>query len=94
MPVPSRRLESGTLRVDAAAADNTGKTVIYVRVSSYDQRADLDRQMARLAGWATANGHQFGEVVFEVGSGLNGKRPKLRRILSDPSASVGGCGAS
>jgi putative resolvase len=27
-------------------------------------------------------------VVGEVGSGLNGKRPKLRRILSDPSASV------
>lgn len=26
--------------------------------------------------------------VTEVGSGLNGKRPKLRRILSDPSASV------
>lgn len=28
------------------------------------------------------------EVVCEVGFGLNGKRPKLRRILSDPSASV------
>ena len=27
-------------------------------------------------------------VVREVGSGLNGKRPKLRRILSDPSATV------
>ena len=28
------------------------------------------------------------EVVCEVGSGLNGKGPKLRRILSDPSATV------
>ena len=27
-------------------------------------------------------------VVREVGSGLNGKRPKLRRILSDPCATV------
>jgi putative resolvase len=27
-------------------------------------------------------------VVREVGSGPNGKRPKLRRILSDPSAMV------
>ena len=88
MPVPARRLESGTIWVDAAAADNTGKTVIYARVSSYDQRADLDRQVARFADWATANGHQVGEVVCEVGSGLDGKRPKLRRILSDPSASV------
>jgi putative resolvase len=57
-------------------------------LSSHDQRADLDRQVARLAGWATTNGHQVGEVVCEVGSGLNGKRPKLQRILSDPSASV------
>ena len=27
-------------------------------------------------------------MVFEVGSGLNGKRPKLARVLSDPSATV------
>ena len=27
-------------------------------------------------------------MVAEVGSGLNGKRPKLARVLSDPSASV------
>jgi putative resolvase len=29
-----------------------------------------------------------GQVVCEVGSGLNGKRPKLRRVLSDPDAKV------
>jgi len=38
--------------------------------------------------YGSPNGHQVGEVVCEVGSGLNGKRPKLRRILSDPSASL------
>jgi putative resolvase len=58
------------------------------RVSSHDQRTELDRQVGRLAGWATSNGHEIGEVVREAGSGLNGKRPKLRRILSDPSATV------
>jgi len=62
--------------------------VVYARVSSHDQRADLDRQVARLADWATTSGHEVGEVVCEVGSGLNGKRPKLRRILSDPSVTV------
>ena len=30
----------------------------------------------------------MGEVVTEVGSGLNGNRPRLRRVLSDPAASV------
>ena len=88
MPVPARRLESGTIWVDAVPADNAGRVVVYARVSSHDQRQDLDRQVARLTGWATSNGHVVAEVVTEVGSGLNGKRPKLRRILSDPSASV------
>lgn len=88
MPVPARRLGSGTIWVDVTPADETGRTVVYARVFSHDQRADLDRQVARLTDWATTNGHHVGEVVCEVGSGLNGKRPKLRRILSDASASV------
>jgi putative resolvase len=61
---------------------------LYARVSSHDQHRDLDRQVARLSGWAAANGHAVAEVVCEVGSGLNGNRPRLRRILSDPSATV------
>ena len=88
MPVPARRLESGTIWVDAVPADECGRVVVYARVSSHDQRRDLDRQVARLTGWATRNGHAVGEVVTEVGSGLDGRRPKLRRVLSDPSASV------
>ena len=88
MPVPARRLESGTIWVDAAPADESGRVVVYARVSSHDQRHDLERQVARLTDWATRNGHAVGEVVTEVGSGLNGKRPKLGRVLSDPSAGV------
>ncbi|MEV0364825.1 IS607 family transposase [Nocardia fusca] len=88
MPVPARRLDSGTIWVDVAEARQAGRVVVYARVSSHDQRADLDRQVARLTDWATTNGHEVGEVVTEVGSGLNGKRPKIRRVLSDPSASV------
>lgn len=88
MPVRARRLESGTIWVESAAATEAGKAVVYARVSSHDQRAVLDRQVAWLTAWATANGHFVGEVVTEVGSGLNGKRPKLRRLLSDPSATV------
>jgi putative resolvase len=44
--------------------------------------------VARLIEWATGNGHKVGEVVCEVGSVLNGRPPKLRRILSDPDAMV------
>jgi len=62
--------------------------MVYARVSSHDQRVGLDRQVARVTGWVTGQGLTVAGVVREVGSGLNGKRPKLRRILSDPSAPV------
>jgi putative resolvase len=54
MPVPARRLASGTIWVDAAVAGDAGRVVVYARVSSHDQRADLDRQVARVTEWATA----------------------------------------
>jgi putative resolvase len=88
MPVPARRLESGTIWVETSRPETSERTVIYARVWSHDQRSDLDRQVARLTRWATSNGHDVDEVVTEVGSGLNGNRPKLRRVLSDPTASV------
>lgn len=87
MPVPFRRLPSGTILVDVAATGYE-RVVLYARVSSHDQRSDLDRQVSRLTEWATDAGWEVGQVVSEVGSGLNGKRAKLSRILSDPSASV------
>lgn len=71
----------------SASAAASG-VVVYARVSSHDQRSDLDRQVARLTAWAAERDLQVGQVVCEVGSGLNGKRPKLRRILSDPDARV------
>jgi putative resolvase len=88
MPVPARRLPSGTILVDAPESPSGGRAVVYARVSAYDQRADLDRQVARLTAWATGQGVAVAEVVTEVGSGLNGKRPKLKRLLADPQATV------
>ncbi|HEY6576032.1 MAG TPA: IS607 family transposase [Mycobacterium sp.] len=88
MPVPFRRLPSGTILVDVATSSALQRVVLYARVSSHDQRADLARQVFRLTGWATGSGFEVGQVVAEVGSGLNGKRPKLARVLSDPRASV------
>jgi putative resolvase len=67
--------------------------VLYGRVSSRDRRAGLDRLVARLTGWATAHGVVVAGVVREVGSGLNGKRPKLRRVLPGPVHHGDRCGA-
>jgi len=57
---------------------------LYARVSSHDQRADLDRQVARLCEWAAKTGLPVARVESEVGSGMNGARAKVRRLLADP----------
>ena len=43
----------------------------------------MDRQVGRIVEWATERGHRPDEVVKEVGSGLNGNRRQLRRIVAD-----------
>ena len=50
---------------------------MYARVSSADQRADLDRQVARVTAWAVGQRLPVGKVVTEVGSALNGHRRKF-----------------
>jgi len=45
LPVPARQLASGTILVDEATAPAAG-VAIYARLSSGDQRGDLDRQVA------------------------------------------------
>ena len=67
---------------------NDRRCVVYARVSSGDQKEDLDRQVGRVVEWATQQGHRPDEVVKEVGSGLNGDRRQLRRIVGDPTVAM------
>jgi predicted site-specific integrase-resolvase len=57
------------------SAQPVGSTVVYARVSSADQRLDLDRQVARV---------RVDAVVSEVGSTLNGHHRKFLTLLWDP----------
>jgi len=59
--------------------------VLCARVSGSDQKADLDRQLARLMEFSQGCGWVVCQAISEVGSGLNGPRPKLMRLLGDPS---------
>ena len=58
--------------------------IVYARVSSTEQKADLDRQKLRLLEHACAQGWTVHAVIAEVGSGLNGVRRKLLKALADP----------
>ncbi len=82
LPVPARQLPTGTILVEALRPEGT--TVLYARVSSADQKEDLERQVQRLQAFAQEQGWTEVKVVTEIGSGLNGKRKKLLRILRDP----------
>src|SRR6266498_3187536 len=90
MPVPARRLPSGPIVVDAPGSDGLPdrRAVLDAWVSAHDQRADLDRQVARLSAWAAGQGLGVVEVVTEVGSAMNGRRPRLRRLLADPTVTM------
>lgn len=65
-----------------------GRTVVYFRVSSTDQRDDLDRQAGRVAQECATRGLILDSTVTEVGSGFDGNRPKLRQLLSDPTVTT------
>ncbi|MCX4881672.1 MULTISPECIES: IS607 family transposase [unclassified Streptomyces] len=84
MPVPVVQTPSGTWLVTEPAPQAAGRVVVYCRVSSGDQKADLERQVARTVQGATGQGLAVADVVTEVGSGLNGRRRKLHRLLADP----------
>jgi putative resolvase len=86
LPVPARQLAAGTIVIDAPERAAAG-VAIYAQVFSCGQRSGLGRQVARFAGYPTAEGIASSKVVFEVGSGLNGHCARLLSLLRD--ASVG-----
>jgi predicted site-specific integrase-resolvase len=47
------------------------------RVSSADQKEDVERQMQRLLSYAAAKGYAVSRAVTEIASSLNDNRPKL-----------------
>ena len=81
-------MPSGTILIDAPELAEGAGAVLYARVSSGDRKADLDRQVARLAMYAAENGMQVAKVVSEVGSGLNGHRKGLLAVLRSAEYSV------
>jgi predicted site-specific integrase-resolvase len=89
LPVPARKMGKLILVGDLDAGRVSSRlTAVYARVSSADQRDDLDRQVARVCRWAVANGFSIDRVVTEVGPGLNRKRRKSLGLVSDPKVTT------
>ena len=91
LPVLARQLllghhpGGGTSSREAHGAQDTLR-VTYARVSSADQKEDLERQVERLKAFAQAQGWAEYEVVAEVGPATR-KRRRFLQVLADPRVS-------
>ena len=82
--LPSHRTPGGQRMYDLAALigvnDLTSPTIGYARVSSSDQKEDLERQHAVLEAFCNKNGWQT-EIIRDFGSGMNYNKKGLHRLL-------------
>lgn len=82
--LPFETLPSGTLLIlsEAMLPEKT-RVVLYARVSSSENKTNLDSQLDRLRLFASAKGYIVVKEVKEIGSGLNDKRKKLEKVLKE-----------
>ena len=59
---------------------NAKYTIAYARVSSSDQKDDLERQVNNISNYCIAKGYQF-RVIKDVGSGLNYNKKGLNELI-------------
>lgn len=85
LPIPAEQLATGTVIVHPPEAPAVDAVALYARVSGADQKADLERQLGRLADDASRERMTVVSSVSEIGSGLNGHRTKIMRLLADPA---------
>ena len=89
--LPSIKTEGGHRRYDISKlrsetvhkydfADNR-KTIAYARVSSHDQKLDLERQKQVLELFCSKNGWSF-DIIADLGSGMNYHKKGLKKLLS------------
>lgn len=82
--IPARKTAGGT-RYYATSdllglGDADAPTVCYARVSSHDQKDDLERQHAMLEAYCAAKGWRS-DIIKDLGSGMNYRKPGLNRLL-------------
>lgn len=82
--LPARKTRGGTRYYSTADllgfANEAAPTVCYARVSSHDQKADLERQHAALEAYCAAKGWQT-LVLKDLGSGMNYRKKGLQELL-------------
>ena len=74
---------TGRVLVKVNGEHQTSRVAIYCRVSSSQNKTNLESQKRRLIDYCAARGYRVHKIVCEVGSGLNDNRKKLYGLLDD-----------
>lgn len=67
--------------LDLLHLDKKKKTVVYARVSSNNQKDDLENQIEFLKQFANASGMIVDEIMVDIGSGLNYNRKNWNSLI-------------
>ncbi|ACD84430.1 Transposon IS605 OrfA, integrase-resolvase [Methylacidiphilum infernorum V4] len=86
--IPDERTPGGRRRYDLArlrpgqfhSPESERLTIAYARVSSHDQKDDLERQKQVLELYCARQGWKF-EVISDLGSGMNYYKKGLKKLL-------------
>lgn len=84
------QLATGTIVIfDKKVVKNTPLQVAtYSRVSSSQNKDNLEKQQSRLIDYANAKGYKTKYNIKEIGSGLNDSRPLLLKLLEDKDIDI------
>ena len=82
------KMPSGCIIIEEDAPKPEQKIVVYTRVSSSENKNNLEKQSERLVSYCNAKGWKVEKVVKEIGSGLNDNRKQLEKLLMDKTVTT------
>lgn len=87
--IQGQQMDTGTILVTEAVLvpeyPVSSKVAVYTRVSSAENKSNLESQAERLVAYCAVRGYEVSKVVKEIGLGVNENRPKFLALLADPS---------
>lgn len=91
--IQGRQMDTGTILIteptgEPVVPERPLKAAIYTRVSATENKVNLDGQAKRLTDYCAAKGYPITHIIKEIGSGVNDARPKLLKLITDPTITL------
>lgn len=85
LPVKATQTKTGTVLIEEVQEikSQISKAIIYCRVSTYQKKDDLNRQLERCIKFCETKGWEIQKSYKEIASGMNDNRKMLNEILNN-----------